>query len=67
MYDLGFLGRKARRFVDWLDGVPSVPAAGLAFVAGMLIPKSLAMLLILAGVFYLAAKFNVLGDETDDA
>lgn len=64
MIDIATTARiKAKKFVDWLDSVPSVPAALGGVAVGMIVPKTLVIVLAIAGVIWAVSKFGGL-DET---
>ena len=50
--------QKAEQFVNWLDGVPSVPAAIGGLLVGLVVPKTIVFLAIVVAVVYGVIKFN---------
>lgn len=57
-YDFGWIGRKARKFVDWMDTVPGMMAFGAGMGIGLIIPTKLIFALIIGGIIYTAIKLH---------
>lgn len=49
---------KAKDAVDWLDSVPSVPAAVGGLVVGALLPKTVLVVGVVVGVLWAIGKFG---------
>ena len=52
------LVKKAGGAVEWLDDIPSIPAAAGAFIVGLLTPKWVVGIVIVGVIIYGVIKYN---------
>ena len=57
MYTVRDIMQKSKRFVDWLDKIPSVPAAAGAFLLGLVLSVKFVIIVVLIVAAYVAILY----------
>ena len=57
MYTVRDIMQKSKRFVDWLDNIPSVPAAAGAFLLGLVLSVKFVIIVVLIVAAYVAILY----------
>lgn len=57
MYSVKDAMQVGKRFVDWLDKIPSVPAAAGAFLLGLALSVKFVVIVVIVVIAYAAIQF----------